>query len=98
MVDYTRIVGTVFCGSVSLSQGLFSLDKFLSYFAYKRLEQESNLMNVLELSDVLYDATLGTIETVTYNPDLYHGIFMGISSVAFAGITYYFSKNIDEKK
>jgi len=97
MVDYAKIIGASFCALVSMAQGAYSIDRLSKYNASNKIFSEiSNPIS--ELSDIVIESAIDTIEIVSYNPDLYHGIYMGVASVVFGGIAIYFAQTKDVKE
>jgi hypothetical protein len=97
MADYVRAIGASFCGLVSIAQGAYSIDRLSKYHTSKNILTEiSNPIS--ELSDIIIESAIDTAESLSYSPDLYHGIYTGIASVVFAGISVYFAraKDIEE--
>jgi hypothetical protein len=99
MADYTRIVGTLFCGSVTLASAVASLDR-LSKYASSALESSVHELIVhTTVSDASYAAALSIGDSMTYNNDLVHCIGYAVGAAIFAGITIYYAKpDQDEKK
>ena len=91
MVEYDRIIGTLFCGSASIAQGASSVSYLTKYFDHQKNYLEIAITQIEGLPEALYETGVETIVSLGHNPDLYHGVYMGAASIIFAGITAYFA-------